>query len=155
MREAKETEKTTADNFVSCPHRNMVRRDTGEPDGSRKLRLREIGVYARALCNVEICCGQVARLTAFDYRRSNKADFTRRALRALSGSRNSEYQEGNGHAGNLQEHCDCRSFLCSQKHCGELLSRSNTNCGTEAARSFKTLCWSLFCVKINRYSGGD
>src|SRR6516164_3736683 len=122
MREAKETEKTTADNFVSCGRRNMVGWNTSELDGSRKLRLREIGVYARALCNVEIGCGQVACLTPFDYGRSNKPDFTLRALRALRGPRNSECQEGNGrHAGNCQ-HCDCRSLLCSERHYGELLS---------------------------------
>ena len=126
MREAEEAEKTTADNFVSCNPRNMVRRDTSEVDGSRKLRLREIGVYAGALCNVEIGCGQVARLTPFDDGRLNKPDFTRRALRALRGARNSECQEGNGrHANDRQEHCDCRSLLCFEKHCSELPSRSN------------------------------
>src|SRR5215470_229842 len=144
MRKAEETEKTTADNFVSCGRRNMGRRNTSGVDGSRKLRLREIGVYAPALCNVEIACGQVARLAPFDYGRSNKPDFTSRALRALRGHRNSECQEGNGHASNLQEHCDCRSLICSEKHCGELSSRSNTNCRTKATRSFKTLCWSIF-----------
>src|SRR5215469_9070823 len=121
MREAEETEKTTADNFVSCGPRNMVRWNTSELDSSRKLRLREIGVHARCLCNVEIGCGQVARLTPFDYGRSSKPDFTHRALGALRRPRNSECQEGNGrHAGNRQKHCNCRSLLCSQKHCGEL-----------------------------------